>query len=49
VICLVKIRPPLRLGVLRKEGESPNLSASFISLRVEKEHKKTSEGTNVSP
>jgi hypothetical protein len=37
------------MQLLRKEGEPSNLSALFISLPVEKEDKKTSEGTNVSP
>jgi len=36
------------MQLLRKESEPSNLSASFTSLRVEKEDKKASEGTNVS-
>jgi hypothetical protein len=34
---------------LRKEGEAWNLSALFISLRIEKQETSASEGTNVSP
>ena len=36
------------MQLLRKESEPSNLSASFTSLRVEKEDKKASEGTDVS-
>jgi hypothetical protein len=34
---------------LRKQGEPPNPSASFISLRIEKQETPASEGTNISP